>query len=53
MTERLHANEALLIETCAWEADEALAERMAEAFLKVHRGAEALKHWQAEKLGAA
>ena len=53
VTERLHAHEALLIETCAWEADETLAERMAEAFLKVHRGAEALKRWQAEKRGAA
>lgn len=43
VAERLHEREALLIEICAWETSDALADRMAEAFHKVHRGAAELR----------
>lgn len=39
VTERLHEQEALLIEICSFEISEGLSERMAEAVRKVHRGA--------------
>lgn len=53
VTERLHRDEALLIEVCAWQTSDDLADRMVEAFRKVHRGANELRCWQSQKAGAA
>jgi dTDP-4-amino-4,6-dideoxygalactose transaminase len=53
VTERLHEREALLIEICAFEPGAELADRMAEAFRKVHRGAAALRDWQTARSATA
>lgn len=37
VTERLHEQEAILFEPCAYDVDDALAEQMVEAIRKVHR----------------
>jgi dTDP-4-amino-4,6-dideoxygalactose transaminase len=53
VAERLHAREALLIEVCAWDPSDELADRMAEAFRKVHRSAAELRRWKSQRVGGA
>lgn len=42
VAERLHEEEIVLFEPCAWDADEAVAARLVEAFRKVHARAREL-----------
>lgn len=43
VAERLHGREILLFEPCAWDIDAATADRLVEAFRKVHAHAAALR----------
>ncbi len=53
VTERMFANQALLIEVCAFETSDELAELMAEAVRKVHGHADVLNRYASEKTGTA
>jgi len=53
VTERLHDREALLVEVCAFEPGDELADLMAEAVRKVHSHAEELTQHAGSRAGAA
>lgn len=46
VAERLHRRELIIFEACAWEVSETAAERLGEAFRKVHAGRAALADWE-------
>ena len=46
VAERLHEQELIVFEPCAWETDDSVIDKLIEAFGKVHTGREELMEWE-------